>query len=180
MVEAVRGPVSVETCPGESTVKNRSSSCDPRQVITQLSSSSLSVTQTGSATVVGRFVNDREEACEVTQEAFLRAWRGIGNFRGDAAFFRRRRFMRDHRWTRDHLSSYIDRDLDSAGRTRVHRHTELFPECRRALATLNRTVQALRRSCIGEGVMSPAESEGPVSRPGPLAESVIGYLRRSG
>lgn len=97
-----------------------------------------------------------------------------------AAFFRRRRFMRDHRWTRDHLSSYIDRDLDSAGRTRVHRHTELCPECRRALATLNRTVQALRKSCIGEGVMSSAESEGPVSGPGPLAESVIGYLRRSG
>lgn len=37
--------------------------------------------------VVGRFVNDREEANEVTQEAFLRAWRGIGNFRGDAGFF---------------------------------------------------------------------------------------------
>lgn len=36
---------------------------------------------------VGRFVNDREEANEVTQEAFLRAWRGIGNFRGDAGFF---------------------------------------------------------------------------------------------
>ena len=37
--------------------------------------------------VVGRFVNDREEAREVTQEAFLRAWRGIGNFRGDSGFF---------------------------------------------------------------------------------------------
>ena len=37
--------------------------------------------------VVARFVGDREEASEVTQEAFLRAWRGIGNFRGDSGFF---------------------------------------------------------------------------------------------
>ncbi len=37
--------------------------------------------------VVRRFVSDREEAREVTQEAFLRAWRGIGSFRGDSEFF---------------------------------------------------------------------------------------------
>jgi RNA polymerase sigma-70 factor (ECF subfamily) len=37
--------------------------------------------------VVVRLVVDRHEADEVTQEAFLRAWRGIANFRGDARFF---------------------------------------------------------------------------------------------
>jgi RNA polymerase sigma-70 factor (ECF subfamily) len=37
--------------------------------------------------VVGRFVSDSEEAQEVTQEAFLRAWRSIGSFRGDSRFF---------------------------------------------------------------------------------------------
>ena len=37
--------------------------------------------------VVIRFVADDEEAQEVTQEAFLRAWRGIGRFQGRSQFF---------------------------------------------------------------------------------------------
>lgn len=37
--------------------------------------------------VVLRFVADADEAQEVTQEAFLRAWRGIGRFEGRSRFF---------------------------------------------------------------------------------------------
>lgn len=37
--------------------------------------------------VVVRVVADDEEAQDVTQEAFLRAWRGIGRFRGRSQFF---------------------------------------------------------------------------------------------
>lgn len=37
--------------------------------------------------VVKRLVNDEHEAQEVTQEAFLRAWRGIGDFKREAQFF---------------------------------------------------------------------------------------------
>ena len=37
--------------------------------------------------VVVRLVPDRHDAEEVTQEAFIRAWRGIGRFKGDARFF---------------------------------------------------------------------------------------------
>lgn len=37
--------------------------------------------------VVVRFVADGDEAQEVTQEAFLRAWRSIGRFRGQSQFF---------------------------------------------------------------------------------------------
>ncbi len=36
--------------------------------------------------VVRRLVDSRHEAEEVTQEAFLRAWRAIGRFKADAAF----------------------------------------------------------------------------------------------
>lgn len=37
--------------------------------------------------VVLRFIADPEEAREVTQEAFLRAWRSIGRFQGRSQFF---------------------------------------------------------------------------------------------
>jgi RNA polymerase sigma-70 factor, ECF subfamily len=37
--------------------------------------------------VVARFLGDRHEADEVTQESFIRAWRGIGQFKRDAQFF---------------------------------------------------------------------------------------------
>lgn len=37
--------------------------------------------------VVARIITDPEQAQEVTQEAFLRAWRGIGRFQGNSQFF---------------------------------------------------------------------------------------------
>lgn len=37
--------------------------------------------------VVLRLLADADQAEEVTQEAFLRAWRGIGRFRGSSSFF---------------------------------------------------------------------------------------------
>jgi len=37
--------------------------------------------------VVSRYVNDWSECQDVTQEAFVRAYRAIGSFRGDAQFY---------------------------------------------------------------------------------------------
>jgi RNA polymerase sigma-70 factor (ECF subfamily) len=39
------------------------------------------------AKLVSRYVRDRAEAEDVTQEAFIRAYRAIGSFRGDSAFY---------------------------------------------------------------------------------------------
>lgn len=37
--------------------------------------------------VIHRMVNDREKAMDLTQESFLRAWKGLGTFEGQSAFF---------------------------------------------------------------------------------------------
>ncbi|MGI9317844.1 MAG: RNA polymerase sigma factor RpoE [bacterium] len=37
--------------------------------------------------LVSRFIKDRSEQEDVTQEAFIKAYRAIGNFRGDSAFY---------------------------------------------------------------------------------------------
>lgn len=37
--------------------------------------------------LITRYVHDQTEALDVAQEAFIKAYRAIGNFRGDAAFY---------------------------------------------------------------------------------------------
>ncbi len=37
--------------------------------------------------IVGRFVRDSAEVQDVAQEAFIKAYRALGNFRGDSAFY---------------------------------------------------------------------------------------------
>ena len=39
------------------------------------------------ANLVSRYVHDSHEAQDVTQEAFIKAYRGLKNFRGDSAFY---------------------------------------------------------------------------------------------
>jgi anti-sigma factor RsiW len=76
----------------------------------------------------------------------------------------RRHFMREHRWTHAHLSDYLDGELTSPERNRVEEHVGMCPECRRVLATLRRTLEAL----MGLGTTE--------ARPG-LADGVIKRLR---
>lgn len=77
----------------------------------------------------------------------------------------RHRFMREHRWTGPHLSAYLDGELSSEDRHRLEAHAGLCPECGRMLATLRRTLEALR------GL--PRDSAPPTD----LAETVVERLR---
>lgn len=67
-------------------------------------------------TLARRLVSDEDDAREVTQEAYLRAWRSLRSFRGDAAFTT---WM--HRITANCASTHL-------GRRRRHRHEELDDE----------------------------------------------------
>ncbi|TBR37764.1 RNA polymerase sigma factor RpoE [Marinomonas agarivorans] len=39
------------------------------------------------ASLVSRYISDKHEAMDITQESFIKAYRAIGNFRGDSAFY---------------------------------------------------------------------------------------------
>lgn len=57
--------------------------------------------------------------------------------------FRQLRFMREHRWSNEHLSDYIDRELEDPERRRFEEHIGACPQCHRILATLRRTLESL-------------------------------------
>jgi anti-sigma factor RsiW len=57
----------------------------------------------------------------------------------------RTRFHRDHRWTPNHLSDFVDGDLSPRGRRRLERHVGICPECYRALVTLQRMLDRLHQ-----------------------------------
>jgi len=43
--------------------------------------------QTRIAALVGRYIHDWSECQDVTQDTFVRAWKALANFRGDAQFY---------------------------------------------------------------------------------------------
>ena len=53
------------------------------------------------------------------------------------------RFMREHRWTRHHLSQHIDGELPPDEEARVREHLDGCSSCRKLLAALRRTVGGL-------------------------------------
>lgn len=57
----------------------------------------------------------------------------------------RARTNREHRFTAENLSAYIDRELTAAERSRVERHLATCAECRRDVESLQETVALLRR-----------------------------------
>jgi len=95
--------------------------------------------------VVVRLCADRHEAEEVTQEAFLRAWRGLPAFRGDAQFFtwlyrigvNEARRRADGRRRRADVVVSLDEQREHASRDR-----SVLPLDRAEHADLRRTLDA--------------------------------------
>jgi len=77
------------------------------------------------------------------------------------------RFRRDHRFAAEHASDYLDGDLDDAGRARVEHHARFCPRCHQLLASLRRTVDALRALGVPEHAAADAD----------LASGVVARLR---
>jgi anti-sigma factor RsiW len=61
---------------------------------------------------------------------------------------RRLRFRRDHRWSGEHMSEYVDGELPESARERIERHLAECEDCRGLLGGLRGIVgglAALRR-----------------------------------
>jgi len=76
-------------------------------------------------------------------------------------------FRRDHRFTIEHASDYLDGDLDDAGRACVEHHARFCPRCHELLTSLRSTVAALRT------MRTPADRRPPPD----VAAGVIARLR---
>ncbi|MFZ0088721.1 MAG: zf-HC2 domain-containing protein [Solirubrobacteraceae bacterium] len=55
----------------------------------------------------------------------------------------RARFWRDHRWAPHHVSAYVDGELAGRARRRMEHHLNACDSCRRLLAGLRLTLNAL-------------------------------------
>ena len=53
------------------------------------------------------------------------------------------RFHRDHRFTMEHASEYLDGELPEPGCRRVVEHTGMCPRCRHLIESLRRTIAGL-------------------------------------
>jgi anti-sigma factor RsiW len=67
----------------------------------------------------------------------------------------------DHRWSRRHLSEFIDGELSARDRRRLEAHASVCPECGRMRRTLAVLVHELRRLAArrSNGSVAPAVVE---------------------
>lgn len=73
-----------------------------------------------------------------------------------SGFVDRLRFRRDHHWTPGHMSGYVDGELAPAARARIEHHLGQCAECRRLLAGLRGTLDALHRLSAPSGGVDAA------------------------
>jgi anti-sigma factor RsiW len=92
-----------------------------------------------------------------------------------ASLFYRARLSWDHRWTPGHMSAYIDGELGSGRRLRLERHVRDCEQCRRILAALRETLNALHRLPASPGDSEPKPSGD--SKPNQIVAAVRLRLR---
>ncbi len=73
-----------------------------------------------------------------------------------SGFLHRIGFRLDHRWAPEHMSDYVDGELTPHALGRIERHLGECAECRRLLAGLRRTIDALDRLSTPMGGVDPA------------------------
>jgi anti-sigma factor RsiW len=88
------------------------------------------------------------------------------------SIFYRARFSQHHRWTQEHMSAYVDGELNSGGRLRLERHVGECEECRRTLVGVREMLDALHRLPASSGDFGPSRIAAAVRRrlaepPGP-------------
>lgn len=76
---------------------------------------------------------------------------------------KRLRFLRDHRWSPDRMSDYLDDDLTPGERGRIEHHAAECPECAQVLETLETLIVELQGVRDAAGV--------------PVAESILRSVR---
>jgi anti-sigma factor RsiW len=76
------------------------------------------------------------------------------------------RFRRDHRWTREHMSAYVDSELQVELRVRFEHHTAECPQCRAVLSQLRRML----------GLLETASKPGPTTDGSAIASAVLRRL----
>jgi anti-sigma factor RsiW len=86
-----------------------------------------------------------------------------------SALWQRLQFVVDHHWVPGRMSAYLDGELGARALTRVERHTQRCPQCRRLLKELRDTVALLH-------TQAPAREPAPAE----LVSAVVGRLRQPG
>jgi anti-sigma factor RsiW len=61
------------------------------------------------------------------------------------SFLARIHFRRDHRWTPNHLSDFVDGELSPRSQSRLQRHVDQCAVCNRALLGLQHMLDRLHR-----------------------------------
>lgn len=89
------------------------------------------------------------------------------------------RFKRDHRWSGEHMSEYLDGEMPESARERIERHLAECEDCEGLLGQLRGIVGGLAR-LRREGLDRPGRREGSASVAPAVLAGVKAGIERDG